>query len=189
MTMMTKLAFAVALLGSAPMAQAATLNIGPVRGEAYGTQGTTGNTVLTYNLGANAHVTNIAYTLTLTALVPSWRWDHVIRFGGSSSYDVEFKPAYDLQQPGTNTFTGTMDLAAAGMDFFLMGDGVFKLEFLDSFETRGLTAVWDDVRIGVTYQPGIGAVPEPAAWALMIVGVGAIGGRMRRRQRTTVSFA
>jgi hypothetical protein len=189
MTMMTKLAFAVALLGSAPMAQAATLNIGPVRGEAHGKEGTIGNTVLTYNLGADAHVTNIAYSLTLTALVPSWRWDHVIRFGGSSSYDVQFQPAYDLEQPGTNTFVGTIDLSALGADFFLMGDGVFKLEFLDSFETRGLTAVWDDVRFDVTYQPGMGAVPEPAAWALMIVGVGAIGGRMRRRPRTTVSFA
>lgn len=33
------------------------------------------------------------------------------------------------------------------------------------------------------------AVPEPASWALMIGGVGVVGGAMRRRQRTTVSFA
>ncbi|WP_419809195.1 PEPxxWA-CTERM sorting domain-containing protein [Sphingomonas sp.] len=36
-----------------------------------------------------------------------------------------------------------------------------------------------------------GAVPEPATWALMIVGFGAVGGAMRRRSavRTNVSFA
>ena len=33
------------------------------------------------------------------------------------------------------------------------------------------------------------AVPEPAAWALMILGVGAVGGSLRRRQRTAVRFA
>lgn len=33
-----------------------------------------------------------------------------------------------------------------------------------------------------------GAVPEPASWALMLVGFGAVGSAMRRRQRTAVSF-
>lgn len=30
----------------------------------------------------------------------------------------------------------------------------------------------------------VGAVPEPAAWGLMIVGFGAVGGTLRRRRRT-----
>jgi hypothetical protein len=38
--------------------------------------------------------------------------------------------------------------------------------------------------------PPAGAVPEPASWALMIVGFGLIGGAMRRRKvKTSVSFA
>jgi hypothetical protein len=34
-----------------------------------------------------------------------------------------------------------------------------------------------------------GAVPEPATWGLMLAGFGIVGGAMRRRQRTSVSFA
>jgi hypothetical protein len=37
-------------------------------------------------------------------------------------------------------------------------------------------------------QTASSAAPEPAAWALMLVGFGAIGGAMRRRQRTHVAF-
>ncbi len=47
--------------------------------------------------------------------------------------------------------------------------------------------VFDDVTFG-SVTPG--AVPEPATWALMIGGFGAIGGTMRyRRRKTSVSFA
>ncbi len=37
----------------------------------------------------------------------------------------------------------------------------------------------------------ISAVPEPATWAMMIIGFGAIGAAMRRRAatRTTVAYA
>lgn len=44
---------------------------------------------------------------------------------------------------------------------------------------------------GVTFGPAAtGGVPEPATWAMMLMGFGAIGaGLRRRRTRTTVSFA
>jgi hypothetical protein len=53
---------------------------------------------------------------------------------------------------------------------------------------------------GVTSDDGLGvddfsmtatvaAVPEPGTWATMIVGMGLIGGTIRRRQRTVVRFA
>lgn len=34
-----------------------------------------------------------------------------------------------------------------------------------------------------------GAVPEPSAWALLILGFGLTGAAMRRRTKTSVSFA
>lgn len=45
--------------------------------------------------------------------------------------------------------------------------------------------VYDDITFG-SPTPG-GAVPEPATWALMILGMGAIGGAMRRRRTTNAS--
>lgn len=42
----------------------------------------------------------------------------------------------------------------------------------------------------ITISAATAAVPEPAAWALMVLGFGAIGAAMRRReQRTRVRFA
>lgn len=40
----------------------------------------------------------------------------------------------------------------------------------------------------VTVSEATTAVPEPAAWAMMVGGFGVIGAAMRRRQRTSVSF-
>ncbi|MDB5686836.1 MAG: hypothetical protein JWR77_1425 [Rhizorhabdus sp.] len=45
---------------------------------------------------------------------------------------------------------------------------------------------WARVTIAEAEAPQ--GVPEPAAWAMMVAGFGAIGAAMRRRQRTTVSF-
>ena len=44
---------------------------------------------------------------------------------------------------------------------------------------------------GTLLQTNVSAVPEPASWAMMIGGVGFVGGAMRRRQAviTKVSFA
>jgi hypothetical protein len=50
----------------------------------------------------------------------------------------------------------------------------------------------DAVRVfsGVAgHAEAVGAVPEPASWAMMVGGFGAIGGAMRARRRTSISFA
>ena len=44
--------------------------------------------------------------------------------------------------------------------------------------------------VGITATTDFsGAVPEPQAWALLIIGFGAIGGIMRRRQQWTAASA
>lgn len=41
---------------------------------------------------------------------------------------------------------------------------------------------------GLTFQP-VGAVPEPATWAMMLVGFGAMGFSLRRRRKTLMQIA
>ena len=55
---------------------------------------------------------------------------------------------------------------------------------ISSTGTFGVDAIIDNLSVS-------GAVPEPATWALMILGFGAVGGAMRRRaaMRTTVAYA
>ena len=58
-----------------------------------------------------------------------------------------------------------------------------------SYGTAGLYAFIDDFRLGA--PAATGAVPEPATWAMMLVGFGAVGGALRRRQKvaTRIRFA
>jgi hypothetical protein len=38
----------------------------------------------------------------------------------------------------------------------------------------------------LNFGPAAGAVPEPASWAMMLVGFGSIGAMIRTRRRSTV---
>ena len=57
-----------------------------------------------------------------------------------------------------------------------------SLSYTDTFDEN-----WHGIQIGIGGLAG--AVPEPSAWALLILGFGAVGAGMRRRTRTTLSFA
>lgn len=51
-------------------------------------------------------------------------------------------------------------------------------------------SAFSDANRGENFLPAAAAVPEPATWGMMILGMGLIGGAMRRKKvRTAVSFA
>ncbi|QJU60823.1 PEP-CTERM sorting domain-containing protein [Sphingomonas sp. AP4-R1] len=56
-----------------------------------------------------------------------------------------------------------------------------------SFTTLATSPI-NSVFRGISFAPTASDVPEPASWALFIVGFGAVGGAMRRRTRTNVRF-
>ncbi|HWI87409.1 MAG TPA: PEPxxWA-CTERM sorting domain-containing protein, partial [Sphingomonas sp.] len=55
-----------------------------------------------------------------------------------------------------------------------------------SFQILTIPAGYSDATIAVT---ALSPTPEPASWAMMVGGFGAIGGAMRNRKRIAVTFA
>lgn len=85
--------------------------------------------------------------------------------------------------------TTTLALGGAGQDRIrIVGDNneVFTGFRITLLPTDAGVSALTQVRLG-----GFGtlAVPEPATWAMMLGGFGFMGAAMRRRRRTTVTFA
>lgn len=51
-----------------------------------------------------------------------------------------------------------------------------------AYQSSGVSFEFDNISVA-------SAVPEPATWAMMLVGIGAIGGMLRARRKTNVAFA
>jgi hypothetical protein len=81
---------------------------------------------------------------------------------------------------GANGLTGTENSATY----------IFRTN-ATAFNMLGTFGIIDGSTLqGLTYQPVTAAVPEPASWAMMIVGLGLVGGAARyRRRRTGVTYA
>jgi PEP-CTERM motif len=90
--------------------------------------------------------------------------------------NVEFQlsPAFS---PGPSNFSGSVTFAVNTGDSF-----GFYVRSLDSGFGRADILVTGDLFAG-------GAVPEPATWAMMIIGFGLTGSAMRRRSSIKVSYA
>lgn len=91
----------------------------------------------------------------------------------------------------TNNFSVICSLAApctAGFD--LAGSGLstasfFRLTAVQGGCVFGFPECFDlDALEAANFREGTGAVPEPATWALMLLGFGAVGFSMRRRRTT-----
>jgi hypothetical protein len=60
--------------------------------------------------------------------------------------------------------------------FWLFDFGSAGAQFVALDDTQGFSNA-------VLYTTGVGAVPEPSTWALMLLGFGAVGGAMRAKRR------
>ncbi|WP_242150204.1 PEPxxWA-CTERM sorting domain-containing protein [Sphingomonas sp. BAUL-RG-20F-R05-02] len=104
-----------------------------------------------------------------------------VTFGPTDSYTSFSAPTAVPYSLGDN-FIG-LRATVGGQDYFGFAYTTNALLNSIGFETSaGQT---------ITATTAISAVPELATWGMMILGMGAVGGAMRRRQkvRTTVSFA
>ncbi|WP_339691666.1 PEPxxWA-CTERM sorting domain-containing protein [uncultured Parasphingorhabdus sp.] len=109
--------------------------------------------------------------------------DFFQNFGGGSQSGANAPFIFYLFNGATLLDTINFDVASGGGSFF----GVTSTNSFDRVElgqTNGF-AVIDNVAFGSL----TGAVPEPATWAFMIFGFGAIGGALRRQRKANVKVS
>ncbi|MFS0736024.1 PEPxxWA-CTERM sorting domain-containing protein [Sphingomonas sp. 1P06PA] len=189
---MAALAASALIMSTVPatMAQAATLTIDVTGWNAEGFLDAAGNTLQNFNIGAGSTVTGVAYDVTIEAFDPSWLSEATFSLTDSDQFaGVFISPGFEDDNPGVGSYSDSVTLADFGLDFAVGSDGILRVEFIDTFVdavSPNATALAGTLTI--TYDAiGGPAVPEPAAWALMIGGFGAVGGAMRRRGKQTVS--
>lgn len=84
---------------------------------------------------------------------------------------------------GTTAQTVTLDSMVGGQTFSFNRTG------LSSFTMQGVTTTSQVLQFdNVVVNNAIGAIPEPSAWALMILGFGLVGGAMRRSPTVRLSL-
>lgn len=99
------------------------------------------------------------------------------RFNYDANSNFFYTPIWQIEQLA-------IDSSLSGHDFLLSVLGA-------DCEPTGHTGYVFLDGFGAVTPPTVidGAVPEPASWAMMIVGLGIAGGSLRRRQRPTLAIA
>lgn len=106
------------------------------------------------------------------------------KLGGSSfTYDVNFSGNDNESQTGSTQNSGRLVWFPIGFDASTAS--TYKATLVVNGLDGGSKSLSAYAKIGDGYS---GAVPEPATWALMIMGFGSVGATLRRR-RTTAALA
>jgi len=168
--------FACTSLSAAPL----TIQVAGV--ESYGEIGDPGNTVLTFDVGSNATITSIDYSLNVTAIDPSWLSEIGVSFANSKGIEgIVFNPGYGDTFEGTKTYTGSANLVDLGLTFRVGGDGILRLEFYEDYDDfTGPDGIWNFGTITFGIAPYVVDVPEPSSALLLGAGMLLIGLGRRR---------
>ena len=123
----------------------------------------------------------IQTTSTITALLTLTN----IGSGQQFSYDPFF--FINDNEVQNNSTQNSFRLNWAGIGYDSNADGLYQV----NLNVSGLSGGTRSFDVYAQIGQGVGAVPEPATWAFMIFGFGAIGGAMRRQRKANVkvSFA
>lgn len=145
-------------------------------------EGSEDNTKLSFNLGADSFITGMRYEADVEAFAGSWLSELALRVSGRSDEGFDLSPVSDVDESGRRMVSDTLDLLNQGLSFRLGGDGQLRLQFYDHFkDLDGPDGIWHSGRLTFDYVAA--PVPEPATWASLMAGLGAVGLMAARRQR------
>lgn len=137
-----------------------------------------------FDVGALARVTRLSWDITITAYEKSWLDEmEVTLYAGNRVDGYTFTPS-TYQGSGTKHYSGSLDLEALGLGFNLAADGALLLEFVDLYQdypSGYADGQWDSGSLTVGYVTA--AVPEPSSYAMLLLGLFAIGAVARRRHQ------
>ena len=174
-------AAALALAGLS--AQAATYVVNVAGTASTNLLGETGNTVLLVDVGANAVLDSLDWAVMLNAFSPSSLSEMQVSFGSSSGLDlITFSPAAADTLSGTGSYSGTLSLAGLGVA--AGADGLLRIEFSEAYKDFAV-GVAEGQWVSGTLNLNVSAVPEPASVALVLLGLGLVGGAVRRSRHET----
>jgi PEP-CTERM motif len=138
------------------------------------------NQVVTRNIGANAQVVGFGYSLVLSTVFPSYFSEAEIRANNT----LLVQPALGVDERGSGevfSSGGIVDLVALGDEFNVGASGELRIELYETYDDLpGLADLSYDVGSKITVQY-IAAIPEPASYALLALGLVAVGCMKRRR--------
>ncbi|MBT9491421.1 MAG: PEP-CTERM sorting domain-containing protein [Paucibacter sp.] len=153
--------------------QAATLNIDVSDTASFDALGSVHNVVFTRMASAGALVGSLAWNVSLTAYGDSWLQDMRVRISNTAGDGITLT-LDSLQEPGSQSYMGAANLSALGLAFNLGSDGLLRLEFFEDYDDAvgQIDGRWT---AGTLSFDGLAAaVPEPASYGLLSLGLGAL---------------
>jgi hypothetical protein len=153
--------------------------------DSVGLRGNSGNTVLTFNVGAYSTITLIDYTVNLTAFSPSKLSEMHMAFSAPDQHVIlDYYLGYSDAHAGTATYSNAAQLIQGSFGLTVNADGILRLEFYQEHDNLpGADGHWNSGTLTFAVQegPGVG-VPEPDSAFLLGAGLALMGYSIRRRR-------